>query len=373
MKPLLLLRKMGLLIGGCLIGLAAPAQKPLDMATTPVPFLRIAPDARAGGMGDAGIATLPDVGAGFWNMGKVVFNEAEGGAAVSYIPWLKKVSNDVYFASAGGFYKPDEMQAISIGLRYFSLGNIQFTSNGRDNLGGSSPREMGVDIGYSRKLSGKLGLGIAARYIHSGLVNNMADPGYVYQNGSAVAADLGLYYDNRSEGDGFAFGAAFSNLGSKISYIKNAAEKDFIPANLGIGASWNKVFNEVHAVSIALDANKLLVPVPEGDSPDAVSSYRKQGVAESWGKSFADFPGQTSISTGIEYWYDQFFAVRAGYYTEAKSRGGRQYITTGIGLRYNMMGFNFSYLLPAGNGVNQNPLSNTLRFSLLLHLNNEYR
>lgn len=371
MKPLLLLRKMALLICGCLVLTVAAAQKSLNIATTPVPFLRIAPDARAGGMGDAGIATLPDAGAGFWNMGKVVFNEETGGASVSYIPWLRKISSDVYFASAGGFYKPDENQAISIGLRYFSLGNIQFTSDGRNNLGASNPREFSVDLGYSRKLTDRLGLGIAARYVHSGLVNNVADPGVVYQNGTAVAADIGLYYDNRSEGDGFTFGAAFTNLGSKISYIKNAAEKDFIPANLGIGASWNKVFNEIHTVSIGVDVNKLLVP--EGDSPDAVSRYRQKGVAESWGNSLADFPGQTSVSTGIEYWYNQLFAVRAGYYAEAKSRGNRRHITTGIGLRYNMIGFNFSYLVPTGNGINHNPLSNTLRFSLLLHLNNTYR
>lgn len=370
MKPLLLLRKMALLICGCLVLTVAAAQKPLNIATTPVPFLRIAPDARSGGMGDAGIATLPDAGAGFWNMGKVVFNEENGGASVSYIPWLKKISNDVYFASAGGFYKPDENQAISIGLRYFSLGNIQFTSDGRNNLGGSNPREFSVDLGYSRKLTDGLGLGIAARYVHSGLVNNVADPGVVYQNGTAVAADIGLYYDSRSEGDGFTFGAAFTNLGSKISYIKNAAEKDFIPANLGIGASWNKVFNEIHAVSIGLDVNKLLVPVPEGDSPDAVSRYRQKGVAESWGNSFGDFPGQVGIAAGLEYWYDKLFALRGGYYFEAKERGDRQYLTAGIGVRYNILGFNFSYLIPSGNGITQHPLSNTLRFSLLLNWSN---
>ena len=372
MKPLEPLRKIVLVICSCLIGSVASAQKPLNIATTAVPFLRIAPDARSGGMGDVGIATLPDAGSGFWNMGKVVFNEESAGASVSYIPWLKKISNDVYFVSAGGFYKPDEIQAISIGVRYFSLGNIQFTSDGHDNLGSSNPREMGIDVGYSRKLSDKVGLGIAARYIHSGLVNNMVSAGYDYQNGAAVAADIGLYYDNRSEEDGFTFGAALSNLGTKIAYIKDAAEKDFIPANMGIGVSWNKVINEIHTVSIGLDVNKLLVAVPEGDSPDAVSRYRKKGVAESWGNSFTDFPGQASISTGLEYWYNQFFAVRAGYYTEAKNRGDRRYITTGIGLRYNMMGFNFSYLVPTGNGINQNPLSNTLRFSLLFHFNNAY-
>lgn len=349
----------------------ALAQKQINIATTPVPFLRISPDARSGGMGDVGIATLPDAGAVFWNMGKLVFNEDRAGASVSYIPWLKKISEDTYFTSASAFYKPDDDQAIGIGVRYFSLGSIQFTSDGHDNLGNSRPREMSIDLGYSRKLSEKLGLGITAKYIHSAIVSNISVSGYNYQNASAVAADIGLYYDNRTDGDGFTFGAALSNLGSKISYIKNASEKDFLPANLGIGISWNKVLNEIHTVSIAVDANKLMVPVLKGDDPDAITAYRQKNVVESWGNSFADFPGQSGISAGFEYWYNNVFAIRTGYYFEAKNRGGRQYITTGVGVRYNAVGFNFSYLIPSGNGINQNPLSNTLRFSLIFNWGND--
>ncbi|MBX3253161.1 MAG: type IX secretion system outer membrane channel protein PorV [Chitinophagaceae bacterium] len=367
------MRKISMLCSASLLFISAFAQKSINIATTPVPFLRVSPDARAGGMGDVGIAALPDAGSIFWNAGKIVFNEDEGGAIVSYIPWLKKISNDTYLASAAGFYKPGDNHAIGIGVRYFSLGDIQFTSDGHDNLGSSRPREMSIDISYSRKLSDKLGLGITAKYIHSAIVNNVSVSGYNYQNGSAVAADIGLYYDSRNEGDGFTYGAALSNLGSKISYIQNASEKDFLPANLGIGASWNKVLNEVHAVSIAVDVNKLLVPVLKGDSPEEIRVYRQKNVVESWGNSFSDLPGQLGISAGLEYWYDQLFAVRTGYFFESAARGNRQYFTAGVGARYNILGFNFSYLVPSGNGINQNPLSNTMRFSLLLNWNTNNR
>lgn len=366
MNTLQLLRRT-LLLWMVLSTMMLSAQQTLNIATTPAPFLRISPDARAGGMGDAGIATLPDAGAAYWNAGKLVFNEETRGAAVSYVPWLRKISDDVYFASASGFYKPDENQAIGIGVRYFSLGDTRFTSDGHDNLGTHRPREMSLDLSYSRRLTDRLGLGISARYIHSALVNNVSGSGFDYQNASAVAADIGLYYDNRTDGDGFTFGTAFSNLGSKISYIRNAAEKDFIPANWGIGASWNKVMNELHTLSIAVDANKLLVPVLKADSPDAIRQYRQKTVAQSWGDSFSDFPGQAGIAAGLEYWYDQVFALRTGYYYESMERGGRQYLTAGIGVRYNILGFSFSYLLPSGSGVSQNPLSNTLRFSLLFN------
>lgn len=346
------------------------AQSKLNIATTPVPFLRITPDARSGGMGDAGIAVQPDAGAAYHNAGKLVFNQDAGGATLSYIPWLRKISNDVYFVYAAGYYKPDEHQALGIGVRYFSLGDIRFTSDGHDNLGSGRPREMSVDLTYSRKLSEKLGLGISARYIHSSLVQNISVSGYNYQRASAIAADLGLYYDGRTDGDGFIAGIALSNLGSKIAYIKNTSEKDFLPANLGIGASWNKLFNEVHSFSLAVDMNKLLVPVLKGDSPDQIAAYRRKNVVTSWGDSFADFPGQLGVSAGMEYWYDQLFAVRAGYSWESDTRGNRKYFTTGVGARYQAFGFNFSYLIPSGTSVNQNPLSNTLRFSLMLYLNN---
>lgn len=359
-----------LLFGGMIS--AAKAQERINVVTTAVPFLRISPDARAGGMGDLGIATSPDASSGFWNMGKVAFNQSQGGIAATYTPWLKQLVNDVYLASLSGYYKFAEDQALNVGLRYFSLGNIQFTDGSGNSWGNGKPREFSLDVGYSRKLSDKLGLGIALRYINSDLTNGVPTTGSTsYKAGSAVAGDIGLYYDNKTEeGDGFTFGAALSNLGSKISYTSNADQKDFIPANLGLGVTWNKAIDEQNKVMIGLDLNKLLVPSLEGNPPtqQQIEDYRSQGPVAGWGKSFSDFPGQANFSIGAEYWYNNQFALRAGYYYEDKSRGNRRYFTAGVGLKYNVFGLNFSYLAPSGSGVTQNPLSNTMRFSVLFDL-----
>lgn len=351
---------------------AAKAQDRINVVTTAVPFLRISPDARAGGMGDLGIATSPDASSGFWNMGKVAFNESQGGVAATYTPWLKQLVNDVYLASLSGYYKFADDQALNVGLRYFSLGNIQFTDGAGNSWGNGKPREFSLDVGYSRKLSDKLGLGIALRYINSDLTNGVPTTGSTsYKAGTAVAGDIGLYYDNKTEaGDGFTFGAALSNLGSKISYTSNADQKDFIPANFGIGVTWNKAFDEQNKIMFGLDLNKLLVPSLEGNPPtqQQIDDYRSQGPVAGWGKSFSDFPGQANVSIGAEYWYNNQFALRAGYYYEDKSRGNRRYFTAGLGLKYNIFGLNFSYLAPSGSGVTQNPLSNTMRFSVLFDL-----
>jgi hypothetical protein len=347
---------------------AVKAQEKLNVVTTAVPFLRISPDARAGGMGDLGLATSPDASAGFWNIGKVAFNESKGGVAATYTPWLKNLVNDVYLASLSGYYKFDETQAISATLRYFSLGNIQFTDQNGTLNGNGKPREFGVDLGYSRKLSDKLGLGVTLRYINSDLASGAPSGGNTYKVGNSVAGDIGLYYDAKNEtGDGFTFGATLTNLGAKIAYTDNADQRDFIPANFGIGTTWNKVFDEQNKITFGIDLNKLLVPTLEGNTPQDIEAYRKKGVVSSWFSSFSDFPGQANVSIGGEYWYNNQFALRAGYFFEDKTRGNRKYFTAGLGLKYNIFGLNFSYLAPSG-GNNQNPLSNTLRFSVLFDL-----
>jgi hypothetical protein len=379
MKPIAWKLTVGLLFS-CLSIPAVKAQnaQPINVVTTAVPFLRISPDARAGGMGDIGIATAPDAGSGFWNMGKVAFNESQGGIAATYTPWLKNLVNDVYLASLSGYYKFDELQAVNLGLRYFSLGNIQFTDGVGNSWGSGKPREFSVDLGYSRKLSDKLGLGIALRYINSDLTNGVPSGSTTYKAGNSVAGDIGFYYDGKNDiGDGFAFGATLTNLGSKISYTGNADAKDFIPANFGIGSSWTKNFNEDNKLTFGLDINKLLVPTPPTDlsDPNAIADYRKKGVVASWFGSFGDAPGgfkeeikEFQISAGAEFWYQNQFALRAGYFFEDKTKGNRRYFTAGLGVKYNIFGLNFSYLLPSGSGVTQNPLSNTLRFSVLFDL-----
>ncbi|MBD0351145.1 MAG: type IX secretion system outer membrane channel protein PorV [Flavisolibacter sp.] len=361
------------------------AQQRINVVTTAVPFLRISPDARAGGMGDLGVATTPDASSSYFNLGKVPFNESPGGVNLTYTPWLKKLVNDVYLASVAGYYKFDELQAVSGSLRYFSLGNIQFTDFSGNPVGSSNPREFGVDIGYSRKLSDKFGIGVGLKYIHSNLASGASFNGYSYKPGNAVAGDLGLYANNQTEdGEGFAFGVALTNLGSKIAYTDNANQRDFIPANLGLGTMYTRVLDESNKISFGLDINKLLVPTPPLATGDytvdsaRMVKYRSKSVMGGWFSSFGDAPGgfneelkEFQVSVGAEYWYNNQFSVRGGYFYENKIKGNRRYFTAGVGVKYNVFGLNFSYLIPSGSGINQNPLSNTLRFSLVFDLSGQ--
>lgn len=362
-------------------GLRAQDNK-INVVTTAVPFLRISPDARAGGMGDLGVATNPDASSSYFNLGKVPFNQSPGGVNLTYTPWLKKLVNDVYLASVAGYYKFDELQAISGSLRYFSLGNIQFTDFSGNPVGSSNPREFGIDLGYSRKLSDQLGIGVGLKFIHSNLASGAAISGQTYKPGNAVAGDLGLYFNNQNEqGSGWSFGAALTNLGSKIGYTNNANERDFIPANFALGAMYTKAIDESNSISFGVDLNKLLVPTPPMATGDYttdstnIAKYRNKGVMGGWFSSFGDAPGgfneelkEFQVSVGAEYWYNNQFAVRGGYFYEDKTKGNRRYFTAGVGVKYNVFGLNFSYLIPSGSGVNQNPLSNTLRFSLVFDL-----
>jgi hypothetical protein len=364
------------LLLGAGIGMVKAQTDPINVVTTAVPFLRISPDARGGGMGDLGIATSPDANSAFWNLSKTPFNTNKGGIALSYTPWLQGLDiNDVYLDAATGFYKLDDVSAISGSVRYFSLGNIQFTDNNGSELGQYRPREFAIDGGYSRKLSDKLAVGIMVRYINSSLASG--DPnnsGTVYQPGTSVAADLSMFHTGlKEDGSGLNYGVNISNLGSKISYTNDASQKDYIPANLGLGATYTAVFNSDSKVTFGLDINKLMVPTPPaiGDSAGLVE-YRSMSVVSSWFKSFGDAPGgfseelsEFTTSLGAEFWYQNQFAFRAGYFYENPNKGNRQFFTIGAGLKYESFGLNFSYLIPSGTGVNRNPLSNTIRFGIV--------
>jgi hypothetical protein len=377
-KATLKLTALVMLLAGVSTSTAvAQSADPINVVTTAVPFLRISPDARSGGMGEVGIATSADAYSGFWNLGKIPFAKSKTNIGVTYTPWLSDLGlNDVYLASLSGYHQLDENQALSVGLRYFSLGNIQFTDNNGNQLQSFRPREFGVDLGYSRKLSGKSGLGIALRYISSDLAGGTVN-GITYKKGTSVAGDLHYFHNGLKEsGAGFNWGVTLSNLGAKISYTEDANQKDFIPANLGLGGAYTKVFDADNKVTFALDLNKLLVPTPPsiGDSA-GLADYRSKGVVSSWFSSFGDAPDggaeelrEVTASLGAEYWYKEQFAVRAGYFYENPEKGNRKYFSVGAGLKYNMFGLNFSYLLPAGSGINRNPLSNTLRFSLSFDL-----
>lgn len=356
-----------------LMGATATVTKAqINVVTTAVPFLRISPDARGGAMGETGIATSADANSAFWNIAKTPFATNKLGISASYTPWLKDLGlNDVYFASLAGYYQLDETQSFSASLRFFNLGNIQFTDDKGTDLQKYNPKEFSIDAGYSRKLSSKMGLGVALRYINSNLANGTTG-GVTYKAGTSVAGDIHFFYKGtNAAGNGFDYGATLSNLGSKIAYTSDATQKDFIPANLGLGASYNKVFDADNKITFALDLNKLLVPTPPTDTTAAsLTDYRSKGVVSSWFSSLGDGDDlkEVAVSAGAEYWYKNQFAFRAGYFSESKQKGDRHYFTLGAGLKYSTYGLNFAYLLPTGTGTTRNPLSNTIRFSVLFDM-----
>jgi len=365
-------------LSGCSFISSVYGQQGVNIITTAVPFLRISPDARTGGMGDAGIAISPDANAGFWNLAKTPFAATPSAIGATYTPWLQDIAQDVYMIALAGYHKLDEDQAFSGGIRYFNLGQIQFTDYNGNLTGTGRPFEFGLDFGYSRKISSNLGLGVALRYINSSLANGaVSQSGVSYKAGSTLAADLSVYGDNTDEydGHGLTYGLSITNLGGKVGYTDNAETKDFIPANLGVGIAYTWAFQELHKFTLALDINKLLVPAaPDPDDyiddttglQAALDEYHSQSVFNSWFKSFGD--NNYSGSIGAEYTYDNMFSLRAGYYKETKQMGDRSYFTAGVGMKWQIFTFNFSYLAPSGNGVTRNPLSNTLRFGVLFDL-----
>lgn len=368
----------------------APGGGPcVNTLITAVPFLRIIPDARAGALGDAGIATSADANSMHFNASKLVTAEQDMALSVTYTPWLKALGlQDVYMAYLSGYKKFGDLQAIGVSLRYFSLGEINFTDNQGTSLGTGNPNEFEISLAYSRKLSEKLSVAVAPKFIYSNLAAGQLVNNVEIKPGIAGGADFSLTFQTpikfTANESNLRIGAAVSNLGTKISYT-NSINKDFIPANLGIGAAWEFSFDEFNSLTVTTDINKLLVPTPclnenagmpnlpntcdESGEP-GIPDYREQSMFSGVLGSFGDAPGgfseeirELSYSLGLEYWYDKQFAVRAGYYTEHSSKGNRKFFTVGLGLKYNVFGLNFSYLVPTTN--QRNPLDNTLRFSLL--------
>ena len=368
---------------GALLPTAIIAQADsINIVSTAVPFLRISPDARSGGMGDAAIATNPDGNSPFWNLAKTAFAEKRSAIALNYTPWLRDLGlNDVYLASAAAYKKIDDYSVISGSMRFFSLGNIQLTDFSGNVLNTVKPTEFSFDAGYTRVLNDRLSLAVALRYINSRLVVGDVGTGVVYKAGNALAGDVSLFYNGRDEdGQGFNFGAVLSNLGTKVGYTNDARNKDFLPANLGLGMAYTKILDETNSISFALDVNKLLVPMAPistgvfaTDSAN-LSNYRNTSVVSSWMKSFSDgssLPKSLQISAGVEYSYNNQFKLRAGYFYEDKTRGNRRYFTAGAGFDMKFLQVNVSYLVPSGAGVTRNPLSNTLRLGLVFNLSND--
>ncbi len=362
----------------------------INTITTSVPFLQIAPDTRAGGMGDYGVATTPDPNSIHWNPSKLAFIEKTGGFSISYTPWLHALVNDINLAYLSGYKKLKGDQAIAASLLYFSLGNIDFTNEGGDRYASFNPNEWSFDVAYARKLGENLSGGLALRYIYSNLTGGVAiSNGSINTHaGTSVAADLSAYYRKDIEVSNkkslLAFGLNISNIGTKISYT-DTKTKDFIPANFRLGSNLKIDLDQYNTISFGADINKLLVPTPPVYAKDANGNFvvdadgnkviaagkdpSNVSVASALFSSWSDAPAgfkeelkEFTYSIGTEYWYDKQFAIRAGYFHEASTKGNRKFFTIGAGIRYNVFGFDFAYLIPT---TQRNPLENTLRFTLL--------
>lgn len=345
--------------------------------TTAVPFLMISPDARAGSMGDVGVATSPDANSAHWNPAKFAFIKNDWGISVNYTPWLNKIVNDMSINYLSFYKRLDSEQTIGLSLRYFDLGDINLTNEDGVSLGDFTPREYAIDGTYALKLSENLSLGSSARFILSNLSGSISTPGNDTKAGISVAADVGLYYTKDLLNSNVAFGGNISNIGSKISY-NSASNKDFIPTNLRLGTAYTTNLDPYNTLTFALDFNKLLVPTPpiygEDENGQRVIVQGKDpdrgllgGIFGSFGdapEGFSEEIKEVIIAFGTEYWYNDLFAARVGYFYENESKGNRKYFTVGIGLRYQVFGLDFAYLVPQ---KQNNPLAETLRFSLLFN------
>lgn len=331
--------------GGTLVGQDSTNR----IITTAVPFLTITPDSRAAAMGDAGVATSADANSAYWNSAKLVRIDNSYGGSASYTPWLGKIINDMYIFYLSGFYKINREQAVAVSMKYFDLGEIQFNKgpNPQDLLGRYNPREYAFDVTYSRLLTEDFSIGGAIRYIHSNLTGSGLAGTADSRPGNSLAVDVGLFYTKQliKNSSVLSLGANVSNLGSKLSY-SDAESKDFIPANLRIGGSFKTDLDPYNSLTFALDLNKLMVPSPYPGS-------KGQPFLSGTFASFTDAPGgakeefhEITASMGMEYWYNQLFAARLGYFLEAKDKGNRKYLTAGLGLRYNLFGFDMAYVVP---------------------------
>jgi hypothetical protein len=361
---------IGQLFLASIISTLAQAQSGnINMVSSAMPFLQISPDARAGGMGNTGIATPSDANAPFWNTSKIPFSKTASGIGANYVPWLSDVTSGVYLATLSGYHKLDDQQALSASMRYFNMGDVQFSDNSGNKLNSYQPREFSFDLGYSRKLSDRFAMGITLRYINSRLASGDANnSGISYKPASAVAGDISFYYNGLNDaGSGWTAGAVVSNLGSKVSYSSDTQNKDYLPANLGLGVAHTSILDDdMTRITIGLDVNKLLVPGIPADSA-GMADYYQYGIVQSWFKSFG------SGGAGIKSWqasfgmeaafYEQIF-FRGGYCYQGQAAGDQKYFTLGLGVKYSGTGVNLSYNIPSGNGITRNPLSNTLRVGL---------
>lgn len=351
---------------------------------TSVPFLTLAPDARSGALGDAGVATSADPMAIRWNSAKMAFLENDLGFSVSYNPWLRKLVDDMSLSYLTAYRKLSKQEAIALQMTYFDLGRITFTNEQGSVTGEHRAKEFSIGGAYSRKLSEYLSVGIGLKFIHSNMGNGDVNGSTLVRPGNTAAGDIGVFYtkDYVAAGKNFKvnLGANISDIGAKISY-SNSENRNFIPTTLRLGTAITGDLDVFNKLTLIVELSKLMVPSPVADSTGYSYSSDKGLLSGMFG-SFADAQGGISeelkeiiYHLGLEYWYHDarglpLFAVRAGYHLESNLRGGRKYLTAGFGFRYQMFGIDFAYLVPT---QKNNPLAESLRFTLIFNFDSKKR
>ena len=361
----------------------------LNAITTAVPFLSIAPDSRAGAMGDIGCATSADANSQSYNPAKYVFNENRFGFSVSYSPWLRQLVNDINLAYLAGYWRITDMDAIGMSLRYFSLGDIEFMDEQGQLMSTQNPNEFAIDFTYSRKLIDELSIAITPRFIYSNLTAGQFVGGEETKAGLAGAADISLFYEQDFDAKGLEnstlrAGLCISNMGNKMSYSSGTLRRDFLPTNLKIGLGYEMDFDGYNKLAITGELNKLLVPTNPVYAHDSVTGYiiydaagnpvieagmdPEVSVPQGMIQSFYDAPGgfkeemrEIMWALGAEYSYRNLFFVRLGYFHESQYKGNRQFLSVGAGIKYSIFGIDVSYLVAT---KQYHPLANTLRFTL---------
>jgi hypothetical protein len=366
------MKKISLLIFFLLIAVKVKAQN--NAITTATPFLLITPDARAGGMGDIGVATSADAFSLFHNPAKIAFNSRQVKFGITYSPWLRNLTDDIFVGSGSYINRYSENSAWGADFKYFSLGQIDLTDNDGNPNGSINPNELVLTGSYALKLSETFSGGVSLKYIRSNLAfNGVAGNSIQPINGFAV--DISGYYQSLEDNYGsfngrYRLGFNIANIGPKVSYTPG--DEDFIPTNLKLGGGFDFILDDYNTISANLEFTKLLVPTPQLDGSESSKGF-VEGIFSSFGDApdgFSEEIKEVTYALGAEYLYNNAFALRAGYFHESEDKGNRQYFTLGGGFRTNALNIDLSYLINASD-VN-NPLENSLRFSLSFDLGEIY-
>lgn len=377
----------------------------LNTITTALPFMSITPDSRAGGMGEAGTALSPTANSIYWNTSSLVFAKEKTEIGLSYVPWLRQLTNDIHLSYLSGYHKISDRHAVGGSLRYFSLGEITFTSEQGDVIRDDKPSEYELVGAYAFRLSEKMSIGLNGKFAYSNLTGGLTTGGIISKPAIAGASDLSFTYYNdnarygKAKGE-YTFAATINNIGNKVSYSE-ASERDFIPMNLKLANALKFDLDEYNNLTWSFELQKLLVPTPpiriNGDPTIYAGKNNEVGVIAGMVQSFYDAPGaplkdesgnilknedgtyqikknsrlkeeltEINIATGFEYWYNNLIAIRTGVFYESANKGNRQFFNAGVGLKYNAFNIDISYLGTLNN--RNSPLANTLRFSMRLIL-----